>query len=132
MQPRRTPTSPVLILLLKDSATISIALEDRLTDEGFRVQPFHTCAAALDWIKDNRPDAAILDVSLNGEACRDLAIELEARGVPLLIHSARHRYEGLLEGFEHVEWLEKPCSFRLIVEALNRALLDSLGRTSKG
>ncbi len=116
--PQTPYDSTILLLLLEDDSPISISLEDILNDEGFTVQPFASCAQALQWLKEVRPDGAILYVSLRGETCLEVARELQGLSVPFVIYSGRHRSEKLLPGFDHVPWLEKPCSFRDILAAL--------------
>ncbi|HEY8381335.1 MAG TPA: response regulator [Microvirga sp.] len=113
---------PSLVLLLEDNFIIGLALEDDLRDQGYRVEVVSSCAAALEWLRTFTPDAAILDVSLNGEICRDVADQLHATGVPFLVYSARRVDEGLLPTYPGVAWLEKPAHRTLLLAALQRLL----------
>jgi DNA-binding response OmpR family regulator len=107
-----------LVLLLEDEAIIAINLQEELQDRGFRVAgPFMTCAAALEWLQSATPHTAILDTLLRDGPCRDIAFELDRRGVPFVIYSGVQRDDQLAAEFPHVGWIEKPAPPAVLVEA---------------
>jgi DNA-binding response OmpR family regulator len=103
------PPSPCC-LVLEDQALIAMALEAYLEEAGFRVAgPFASNAEALTWLKDHRPDLALLDVLLKDGPCTSVIRALRGRNIPFAI------YSGLRPGtrppdLETVQWMEKPVS----------------------
>jgi DNA-binding response OmpR family regulator len=108
-------------LLAEDEAAISLALEDALTDAGFRVAgPFAYCARALEWLRDNTPDAALLDVELADGSCTEVARTLHQRGVPLVFFSGGAVYDVEIRTLvPDAHWFEKPADYREVMRALN-------------
>ena len=77
-----------LVLVLEDEELISLDLEFALADAGFTVAVARSCAEAADFLADQRPDVAILDVRLRDGECTAAAQKLLAQGVPFIVHSA--------------------------------------------
>ncbi|HEY8382589.1 MAG TPA: hypothetical protein VIL09_10615 [Microvirga sp.] len=90
----------------------SLTLEDELNDSGYAVEVITSCAAALTWLDAFTPDAAILDVSLKNETCREGADLLAARHSPFVIYSGRRQHEGLLPDYPGIEWVTNPARTR--------------------
>lgn len=90
--PPRDPAPPhieICVLVVEDEFLIAMELNDVLRGAGFRViGPVNTVAVALDRIQAERPDAAVLDVSLRGERVTPVAEALRAMGVPYVLTSA--------------------------------------------
>ena len=77
------------ILVVEDETFIAMDLELSLVDAGFGVMgPVPTVAAALALLTKQRPDAAVLDVSLRGERVTAVAETLRTMGVPFVLASA--------------------------------------------
>ena len=75
-------------LLAEDEALIGMAMADMLEEAGIPViGPFASASEALAWARQNSPSAAILDFSLKDGPCTDLARELMAQGVPVIVCS---------------------------------------------
>jgi DNA-binding response OmpR family regulator len=111
-------------LVLEDEALIALDLHDELQDAGYEVAgPFTTCAAALEWLRTQTPDAAILDAVLKDGPCREIALELARRGVPFLIYSGHSEDCQLLAEFDHVTWIEKPVPPSVLVQACQQLLV---------
>jgi DNA-binding response OmpR family regulator len=105
-------------LVLEDEALIALDLQDELQDAGYEVAgPFTTCAAALEWLRTQTPDTAILDAALKDGPCREIALELARREVPFLIYSGLSEDCQLLADFHHVPWIEKPAPPAVLVHA---------------
>jgi DNA-binding response OmpR family regulator len=118
------PNSRPLVLVLEDEALIALNLQDELQDAGYAVaSPFTTCAAALEWLRTETPDVAILDAALRDGPCREIALELTRREVPFLIYSGHHEDCELLAEFHHITWIEKPVPSEVLVHACQQLLV---------
>jgi len=113
----------VRVLIVEDVSLIALSLADVLTDEGLKVVgPVATQREALAVLETARPDAAILDLSLQDGFCRGLATELRARGVPFVVYSGHRR--DTLAGIElqDLPWIEKPGTVAQIIAALESVI----------
>lgn len=77
----------------------------------------------MDWLRDHTPNAAVLDLSLTDDECRDLARELSRRGVPFIVHSG-HDPTNAPPEFVGAEWINKPSPASVISQALAVAIRD--------
>jgi DNA-binding response OmpR family regulator len=78
------------ILLLEDEALIAIEVERMLADAQLGLATcLASCAESLTWLETNTPDVAVVDIFLRDGECDEVAEVLVARGVPLVIHTAR-------------------------------------------
>ncbi len=76
------------ILVVEDEFLIALDLEVTLETAGYRViGPALNVSAALQLLKADRPDAAILDVNLAGERVTPVAEALRAMSVPFILAS---------------------------------------------
>jgi DNA-binding response OmpR family regulator len=74
------------ILVVEDELLIAMTIEQILLDEGCVVLgPAPSVAAALELIDRTPPDAALLDVNLNGHLSTPVAAALTRRGIPHLL-----------------------------------------------
>lgn len=118
LRPRPMSASSPRVLLVEDDALIGWNIEEMLAAAGWTVVgPFDRCVAALDWLRAETPDAAVIDVSLRDGPCVELARLLQGRGVPFVVHSATRKIRAAAE-FQGASWLEKPAAPDLIVTAL--------------
>jgi DNA-binding response OmpR family regulator len=107
------------VLLLEDEALIAVALQADLEEAGYAVAgPFLTCASALEWLADHRPDAAILDTVLKDGPCREVALTLSHQGVPFLIYSGYRGDLNTLPELECATWVEKPATAAVLISTL--------------
>lgn len=122
------------ILLLEDEALIAVDLEKILGDaQAGRVVTLASCAAALNWLSNHTPDAAIIDIFLRDGECVEVAEILVARGVPFIVHSARRKAAGESHRiFLHGEWICKPSDPDELVAALKTRLGPHPERPSHG
>jgi DNA-binding response OmpR family regulator len=117
------------ILLVEDNTLISLMLEDDLLASGFAVLgPFTSCAATLAWLDGQKPDAAVLDISLSDGPCVELARVLRKRKVPFLVFTGESPRSEIARDFAGVPWIAKPASSIQIVESLR----DMLERRRSG
>jgi len=97
-------------LIAEDQALIGMSLVAYLDDMGFAVAgPFATKQEALAWLAANDPTLAILDYRLAEGTCADIARELNARGVPIVVYSGTRRGVDVPPELKAACWLEKPA-----------------------
>jgi DNA-binding response OmpR family regulator len=113
-----------LILVVEDEALIAMETAAVLTAHGFAVLgPVATVAGALELLRREQPDAAVLDVNLRGVAVTPVATELRAMGVPFLLASAYRSddlpREPVLRDAVNVG---KPIQAAVVVEMLQRLM----------
>lgn len=76
------------ILVVEDEYLIALELDAALRAAGYRViGPIQNVDSALELLKDDRPDGAILDVNLAGEWVTPVAETLKAMSVPYILAS---------------------------------------------
>jgi DNA-binding response OmpR family regulator len=85
----RSSASTLRILIVEDEFLIAMELEGILQDAGFHViGPALSVEEALERLEAERPDAAVLDVSLRGEKVTPVAEILLAMSVPFVLATA--------------------------------------------
>ncbi len=114
------------ILIVEDEYLIAMELDGTLRAAGYRViGPAPDIDAALELLKAERPDAAILDVDLGGRWVTPVAQMLHAMSVPFLLTSgyvaADLQAEPLLRNAVNVGKTWRP---ELVLNVL-RGLLNS-------
>lgn len=78
-----------LILVVEDEFLIAMELQSVLDTGGYDVLgPVASVEDALSLLKTEKPDAAVLDVNLNGQRVTPVAQALGERSIPYLIASA--------------------------------------------
>lgn len=95
---------------------------------GEPVGPVATLPEALELVRTERLDAALLDVDLRGEQVFALADMLEARGVPFLFITGFER-SALPKAHRHARYIPKPLSAEVLGRELNALLAP--GRSTK-
>jgi DNA-binding response OmpR family regulator len=75
---------PRTLLLVEDDHATRMGLEDALTDAGYRVIPVATLRAAVKAFRDERPDAAVVDIRLGAYNGMHL-LALNTRGIPIIV-----------------------------------------------
>ncbi len=113
------------IALVEDETFVALLLQDVLEDQGCTVLgPATSLRQALDLASvEPPPDAAVMDLNLNGELSWPAVERLSSRGVPVVIVSG---YSGLDRERERMAAvvLTKPVLPERLVEALARFLPD--------
>lgn len=96
------------ILIVEDEFLIAIHAADVIENLGFQVVgPVATIAQALDILRNERVDGALLDVNLSGTLIFPVAEELAARGIPFILTSG-YESSGLPEIWRDRPHLRKP------------------------
>jgi CheY-like chemotaxis protein len=112
------------ILVVEDEWLIALDIRDILEEWGCTVLgPVATAAAALGLIEDDRPDAAVLDVRLNGDTSEPVADLLRARGRPFLVMTAYQR-SHLTGALRDAPVLAKPVDEKKLRQELSDLLHD--------
>ena len=117
------------ILIADDEPNIVISLEFLLKREGYEVVVAHNGAEALDRVRAERPDLAILDVMMplrNGlEVCQDLRQDPEFKDLRIMMLTAKGRdtevSKGLALGAD--VYMTKPFATRDLLAKV-KALID--------
>jgi CheY-like chemotaxis protein len=103
------------IMIVEDEALVAMALRETLDDLGFSViGPFNRISEAMVALRNNRIDAAVLDVNLGGELIYPLADVLAADHVPFVFITG-YGAEEIEPRYAHVPILQKPIE----TDALN-------------
>lgn len=108
------------VLVVEDEMFIAFELEAALIDGGFRVLgPVGSVKDALDLLKNERPDAAVLDVNLAGENVAPVALQLRVLGVPFVLATASDSAELARNAvFADVRNLGKPTNLKHLVDTV--------------
>jgi two-component system, response regulator PdtaR len=122
--PTREPiTGSFLVLVVEDEALLALDLELTILRHGWRVLgPAGTVEEALELLKVETPDVALLDVNLRGTMVTPVAEELRALGVPFVLASAYERPEAAAPALAGVPNLGKPTNERRLLVTLRNAL----------
>lgn len=114
-------------LVLDDEMLIALDVEVMLFDLGYaRVTVVPSVGEALDYLKDEKPDVAVIGYHVRGKNCEAVAGALRSLGVPTVIHSGTHfdpGYHGMF--FADFPWLSKPASREHLSSALAAAIDQS-------
>ena len=114
------------ILLVEDEALVAMMMHGILEQLDCTViGPCATCFEALSLLKENKIDAAILDVNLGGETVYPVADALTRQGVPFAFATGYGR-ETIESRFAHVTTLEKPVGYDELRAALRNLCVAAL------
>jgi CheY-like chemotaxis protein len=117
------------VLVLEDEPTISMMLQDWLTELNCEtVGPAYCVKDALAFIDTACPDAAILDLLVRDETSYAVASSLRARRVPFAFATG-YGDQGVVDAFKHEIIVSKPFDFAdikdVLAKLLGRAALPS-------
>jgi DNA-binding NarL/FixJ family response regulator len=74
------------VMIVEDEMLVAMELEDLLVEQGCAVLgPAPSADRALALLDEELPDAAILDVNLNGHTAMPVVTALNAQGVPFML-----------------------------------------------
>jgi two-component SAPR family response regulator len=96
------------VMIVEDEALVAMALREALDELGFSViGPFNRISEAMIALRNNRIDAAVLDVNLGGDLIYPLADVLVADRVPFVFITG-YGAEEIEPRYAHVPVLQKP------------------------
>jgi two-component system response regulator BaeR len=116
------------ILIVEDEIKLAKVLSDYLQNAAYTVSCLHEGLAVVDWVKQNSPDAVILDLMLPGKDGMEICKELRTfTNIPILMVTARvdeiDRLLGLEIGAD--DYICKPFSPREVVARVKAVLRRS-------
>jgi DNA-binding response OmpR family regulator len=121
------PAKP-LVLVADDDADILSLVSLRLEKAGYDVVSATDGREAFDLVREQRPDAAILDVrmpEMDGlELIRSIRADEQSKGMLVIALSARVREANIAEGLEAGadEYMQKPFSGKQLIELVEARL----------
>jgi DNA-binding response OmpR family regulator len=122
---RGAPSTVLRILIVEDEMALAMLLEDVVTEAGHEVRKAARLSRALELARDERFDAAVLDVNVNGEWVFPVAALLRERGVPFLFASG-YGDAGVPAEYRGYPVLQKPYGIGNF-QAVLRGLLQGVG-----
>jgi len=109
------------IMIVEDEMLVAMELEALLAEQGCAViGPAPTADRALALLAEGLPDAAILDVNLNGQTATPVAAALRAQNVPFLI--ATGYSQSLQAELKDTPRVDKPVNHERLVRVLTQLL----------
>lgn len=117
-----SPEDRKKILVVEDEFLIAMDIGTLIEDEGHEaIGPVKSVDSALRKIRDNRIDAAFLDINLGKEQSWPIARVLTAEKIPFVFLSAYSR-DDLIDEFRTAPLVRKPVMTQVFVAALHRML----------
>jgi DNA-binding response OmpR family regulator len=107
------------VLIVEDDFLLASYSAKVLENEGARiVGPAASVEKALALLGSETPDAAILDVNLNGETTLAVADALRVRGVPFIVVTGYGEDDLRSDVLRDAQRLEKPVQAKILLQAL--------------
>ncbi|MBA4020468.1 MAG: Fis family transcriptional regulator [Pirellula sp.] len=114
------------LLIVDDEPNIRLSLEESLVSDTLNVASVAGGKAALDFIRNIRPDAVLLDVRLPDMSGLDVYDRIRAidSRIPCIIMTAFAKTDTAIEAMRRgaFDYLVKPVNFRQLQAALEKAL----------
>jgi CheY-like chemotaxis protein len=108
------------VLIVEDELLVAMELQALLERQGCTVLgPVNTVARALALLDHERPDAALLDLNLNGQRSTPVAAALSAQQVPFLLVTGYGEAAKREPELRAAPLLEKPVDHRRLVRLLS-------------
>ena len=96
--------TPDSILIVEDSATQTLRLQNTLEKNGFTVTAARDGRAALDALAQNRPTLIISDIQMpvmdGYELCRQLKADPALRDLPIILLTSLSAPQDIIRGLE--------------------------------
>jgi two-component SAPR family response regulator len=109
-------------MILEDDLLISSDLADFLLENGLEVAgPFESNQCALAYLRQNRPNAAAIDISVSDGDSSRTAERLIELGVPYFVISGWSKSGPMCWALENAQWLEKPFTQQAFLRHANLA-----------
>ena len=111
------------VLIVEDEMLVGMELESLLQRQGCTtLGPAPTVARALALLDQEQPDAALLDLNLNGQPATEVARDLSAREVPFVLVTGYGEAQSSEPELRDAPRVDKPVNHRLLVRALTQLL----------
>jgi CheY-like chemotaxis protein len=110
------------VLVVEDEWLIAELLQEALAEAGYRViGPASRVREGLELLENNKPDIAVLDVSLRGETSFAVARALAERSIPFVFMTG-YVSNDLLGEFKERPVLNKPVDDAKLLSCIAAAL----------
>lgn len=121
------PQRPGRILIVEDELLVGMEMARAMTAQGWEVLgPAGTVEEAFSLLTDRSPpDAAVLDINLNGQLVYPVADLLRSRDIPYIFCTGYETAEGD-ERYSHTKIVQKPTNLQALITEI-RQLLDGSG-----
>jgi CheY-like chemotaxis protein len=114
--------SGIGVLVVEDQLLIAIEVEEILTKAGFDMLATVTSPReGLQFLRERRPDIAVLDVNLGEETSEAIADALADRGIPF-VFSTGYGNDAIPAQHIHVPVVRKPYTAGTLLPRLNALL----------
>jgi DNA-binding response OmpR family regulator len=108
------------ILIVEDETILAMDLENQLKHQGCGVIDLASRETkALKLLEQNRPDAVVLDLNLDGKLPSELANTLIARHIPFVIVTGYGKRQFDFPALQEAPRLHKPIKTEELVHALS-------------
>ena len=124
------------ILIVEDSETQALQLRNLLEDEGWEVVRASTAESALEELNSHLPGLIIADYHLPGmrgdELCRRVRMNVNTRGIPILMLTAEEAFDSQLSGLDSGadDYVSKTVAPDILVLRVRALLRNSATRPS--
>jgi CheY-like chemotaxis protein len=116
------------VLLVEDEMLVGMELESLLQRQGCAVLgPASTVDRALALLEHDQPDAALLDLNLNGQPASAVAVALKSRGVPFVLVTGYGEAQSSEPELQGAPRVDKPINHHALVRALAHVLEAARG-----
>jgi DNA-binding NtrC family response regulator len=111
------------VLVIEDEMLVAMEFESLLQRQGCAVLgPASTVDRALALLDHEQPDAALLDLNLNGEPATAVAVALKMRGVPFILVTGYGEAQSSEPELQGAPRVDKPANHQELVRALAHVL----------
>jgi CheY-like chemotaxis protein len=111
------------VMIVEDEMLVAMEMESLLADQGCAVVgPAATVDRALALLEHERPDAAILDVNLNGTTAAPVAAALKAQGVPFVLATGYGDAQPLQPELKDAPRVDKPVNHGELMRTLAQVI----------
>lgn len=109
--------------MIEDEMLVAMEFENLLQRQGYAVVgPASTVDRALALLDHDQPDAALLDLNLNGEPATAVAVALRTRGVPFVLVTGYGEAQSSEPALQDAPRVDKPVNHYALVRALARVM----------
>ena len=111
------------VLVVEDEFIIALDLSETVEDLGYALEgPFADKKSAFSAIRNEMPDAAILDIYTSDGEVYPLADALTEAGVPIIFHSGNVSPRDVVERYPNAWACSKPCPPDKLIDTLQEAV----------
>ena len=111
------------VLVVEDEMLVAMEFEGLLRRQGcVVVGSASTVDRALALLDHDQPDAALLDLDLNGEPATAVAVALKTRGVPFVLVTGYGEAQSSEPELQDAPRVDKPVNHHALVRALARVM----------